>query len=100
MTALFVTATGTDVGKTFVTAGLIRHLRGTGKAVAAVKPVVSGFATDQWQDSDPAALLAALGRPETMEEVESISPWRFKAPLSPHMAAKHENRVIAFPEVI
>jgi dethiobiotin synthetase len=100
MTALFVTATGTDVGKTFVTAGLIRHLRGTGKAVAAVKPVVSGFAPDHWQDSDPAALLAALGRPETMEEVESISPWRFKAPLSPHMAAKHESRAIAFPEVI
>ena len=100
MTALFVTATGTDVGKTFVTAALIRHLRGTGKAVAAVKPVVSGFEPDHWQDSDPAALLAALGRPETMEEVESISPWRFKAPLSPHMAAKRENRAIAFPEVI
>jgi dethiobiotin synthetase len=100
MTALFVTATGTDVGKTFVAAGLIRHLRGTGKAVAAVKPVVSGFEADHWQGSDPAVLLAALGRPETMEEVESISPWRFKAPLSPHMAAKHENRVIAFPEVI
>jgi dethiobiotin synthetase len=100
MTALFVTATGTDVGKTFVTAALIRHLRGTGKAVAAVKPVVSGFEPDHWQDSDPAALLAALGRPETMAEIEGISPWRFKAPLSPHMAAKHEHRAIAFPEVI
>jgi dethiobiotin synthetase len=100
MTALFVTATGTDVGKTFVTAALIRHLRGTGKAVAAVKPVVSGFEPDHWQDSDPAVLLAALGRPGTMEEVESISPWRFKVPLSPHMAAKRENRAIAFPEVI
>ena len=27
MTAYFVTATGTDIGKTFVTAGLIRYLR-------------------------------------------------------------------------
>ena len=27
MTAIFVTATGTDIGKTFVTAGLIRHYR-------------------------------------------------------------------------
>ncbi len=25
VTAIFVTATGTDIGKTFVTAGLIRH---------------------------------------------------------------------------
>ena len=33
VTAYFVTATGTDIGKTFVTAGLIRHLRGAGAAV-------------------------------------------------------------------
>ena len=30
MTAVFVTATGTDIGKTFVTAGLIRHFRAAG----------------------------------------------------------------------
>ena len=31
MSAYFVTATGTDIGKTFVTAGLVRHLRQTTK---------------------------------------------------------------------
>jgi dethiobiotin synthetase len=29
MSAVFITATGTDIGKTFVTAGLIRHVRGS-----------------------------------------------------------------------
>jgi dethiobiotin synthetase len=100
MTALFVTATGTDIGKTFVTAGLIRHVRAAGRAVAAIKPVVSGFDPDDWQGSDPAVLLAALGRPLTLEEVDGVSPWRFKAPLSPHMAAQHEGRAIAFQEVV
>ncbi len=100
MTAVFITATGTDIGKTFVAAGLIRHLRGAGRAVDAIKPVVSGFDADAWQNSDPAALLAALGRPIASEEVERISPWRFKAPLSPHMAAQREGRAIAFPEVV
>jgi dethiobiotin synthetase len=100
MTALFVTATGTDIGKTFVTRGLIRHLRGAGKTVAAIKPVVSGFDPASWQASDPALLLAALGRPVTLEEVETVSPWRFKAPLSPHMAAVREGRTIAFLEVV
>ena len=38
MTALFVTATGTDIGKTFVTAGLIRALRRAGRIVDAAKP--------------------------------------------------------------
>jgi dethiobiotin synthetase len=100
MTALFVTATGTDIGKTFVTAGLIRQISGAGRAVDALKPVVSGFDPAAWQDSDPAALLAALGRPIVLEEADRISPWRFKAPLSPHMAARQEGRSIAFQEVI
>jgi dethiobiotin synthetase len=100
MTALFVTATGTDVGKTFVTAGLIRQILGTGRPVDAIKPVVSGFDPAAWQDSDPAALLAALGRPVALDEAMRISPWRFKAPLSPHMAARSEGRSIAFQEVV
>jgi dethiobiotin synthetase len=100
MTALFVTATGTDIGKTFVTTGLLRHLRGAGRTVGAIKPVVSGFDPANWQTSDPALLLAALGRPVTLEEVETVSPWRFKAPLSPHMAARCEGRTIVFLEVV
>jgi len=100
MTAVFITATGTDIGKTFVTAGLIRHIRTAGRAVDAIKPVVSGFDPQAWQDSDPAALLAALGRPVTLAEAERISPWRFQAPLSPHMAARREGRAIDFQEVV
>jgi dethiobiotin synthetase len=100
MTAIFVTATGTDIGKTFVTAGLVRHIRAAGRAVAAIKPVVSGFDPDDWQGSDPAVLLAALGRPLTLDEVEGVSPWRFRAPLSPHTAAQREGRAIAFQEVV
>ena len=100
MTALFVTATGTDIGKTFVSAGLIRHIRAAGKPVAAIKPVVSGFDPEDWQASDPAVLLAALGRPLTLEEVDGVSPWRFKAPLSPHTAAQREGRAIEFQELV
>ena len=100
MTTAFVTATGTDIGKTFVTAGLVRHLRAAGRAADAVKPVVSGFDPEAWHESDPAVLLAALGRPLTPEEFDRVSPWRFKAPLSPHMAARQEGRAIDFEEVV
>jgi dethiobiotin synthetase len=100
MTTAFVTATGTDIGKTFVTAGLVRHLRAAGRAADAVKPVVSGFDPDAWQESDPAVLLAALGRPLAPEELDRVSPWRFKAPLSPHMAARQEGRAIDFEELV
>jgi dethiobiotin synthetase len=99
MTAIFVSGSGTDVGKTFVTTGLIRHLRRDGRAVEAIKPVVSGFDPSMLSESDPGALLAALDRPVTLAEAARVSPWRFGAPLSPDMAAEREGRAIDFAEV-
>ena len=43
MSAVFITATGTDVGKTHVACALIRALRSQGRPVDAFKPVLSGF---------------------------------------------------------
>jgi dethiobiotin synthetase len=97
---VFVTGTGTDVGKTFVTAALVRHLRNAGKTVDAFKPVVSGFDAQTIAGSDPDVLLSALGRPSTMEEVQRISPWRFSAPLAPDLAAQHEGRALPFPDLV
>jgi dethiobiotin synthetase len=99
MSAIFVSATGTDVGKTFVTTGLIRHFLAQGRAVDAIKPVVSGFDPAALPASDPGVLLAALRRPVTIAEVTRISPWRFAAPLSPDMAAQREGRAIDFAAV-
>jgi dethiobiotin synthetase len=100
MTAIFVTGTGTDVGKTFVATALIRHVRANGRTVAAIKPVVSGFDPRAPQASDPAGLLIALGRAATIEEIAHISPWRFAAPLSPDIAAAREGRAIDFDAVV
>lgn len=100
MPAVFVTSTGTEIGKTFLTAGLIRHFRNHGRAVNAIKPVVTGFDPAALAGSDPAILLEALGRPVTLEEIARISPWRFSAPLAPAMAAKREGRDIDFFPVV
>jgi dethiobiotin synthetase len=96
MTAIFVTATGTDVGKTFVAAGLIRHCRAAGRAVTALKPVVTGYYPAEAAGSDPGVLLAALGKPAEAADIERIAPFRFTAPLAPDMAARHENRTVDF----
>jgi dethiobiotin synthetase len=98
VTAVFVTGTGTDVGKTFLSAALIRHWRAAGHAVAAYKPVVSGFDPATEQASDPGVLLGALGRPIT--DIETISPWRFAAPLSPDMASAREGRTLDFEAIV
>jgi dethiobiotin synthetase len=98
--AYFVTSTGTDVGKTFLTAGLIRYLRTSNQAVAALKPVVSGYDSSVVETSDPAVLLGALGRPVSADEIANVTPWRFRAPLSPDLAAAREGRSIAFDELV
>ena len=100
MSAYFVTSTGTDIGKTFVTAGLIRYLREAGHTAQALKPVVSGYNPSVVETSDPAVLLGALGRPVSADEIQRIAPWRFRAPLSPDLAAAREGRSINFDELI
>jgi dethiobiotin synthetase len=94
--AIFITATGTEIGKTFVAAGLIGALRRRGRRVAALKPVVSGFDLHASAGSDPAVLLAALGREPSEVAIAEIAPWRFSAPLSPDMAAAREGKPIDF----
>jgi dethiobiotin synthetase len=100
VSAVFITSTGTDVGKTFVCAGLIRYFRGLGQPVNALKPLVSGFDPAAPCGSDPAVLLEALGREVKLEEFKRVSPWRFRAPLSPDMAARAENKAIDLQAVV
>ncbi|MSO67537.1 MAG: dethiobiotin synthase [Pseudolabrys sp.] len=100
MAAYFVTSTGTDIGKTFVTAGLIRYLRTAGTNAAALKPIVSGYDSSVVETSDPAVLLKALGRAVTADEIASIAPWRFRAPLAPDIAAAREGRSIDFEQLV
>jgi dethiobiotin synthetase len=98
--ALFITATGTDCGKTFVTAGLLRHLRAQGLPARALKPVVSGFDEASPAGSDPVELLAAMGEPVTAQSLAKIAPLRFKAPLAATMAARLEGRSLTLADIL
>ena len=100
MSAFFVTASGTEIGKTFVTVALIHELRRRGRPVAALKLVASGFDPAHPEDTDPGALLAALGEPVSTQILDQIAPWRFRAPLSPDMAAARESRAIDFAKLV
>ncbi|MBP6012697.1 MAG: dethiobiotin synthase [Alphaproteobacteria bacterium] len=99
MTLTFITATGTELGKTYVACRLIEALRARGTAVDAIKPVLSGFDPADAAASDSGLILQALGRPANANEIDTISPWRFKAPLSPDMAAEREGARLALDQV-
>jgi dethiobiotin synthetase len=99
MKRVFIAGAHTDVGKTFVACGLIGAARVAGLSVEALKPVASGFDPADWADSDPGRLLQALGRRLSEEELDWMTPWRFKAPLAPPMAARLEGRSLGLPAI-
>jgi dethiobiotin synthetase len=100
MSAFFITATGTDIGKTYLATTLIQYLRRNGRAVDALKPVVTGFDPAQLDGSDPALLLAALGKLLTAPEIDRVSPWRFALPAAPDLAAAREGRRLDFDALV
>jgi dethiobiotin synthetase len=100
MTTVFITSSGTDIGKTFVTLRLVEELKAAGRQVQALKPVASGFDVAQPEGSDTALLLRAQGLAVTPANIDRVSPWRFAAPLSPDMAAARERRSIPFGSLV
>ena len=100
MTTIFVTSSGTDIGKTFVTLQLIAELKSLGVRVRALKPVASGFDAAAADTSDSGLLLRALGLAVTAENLDVVSRWRFAAPLSPDMAAARERRAVPWPALL
>ena len=97
---IFITSTGTDIGKTFVTRLMIQQLKKEGKTVRAFKPIISGVTDENIAASDTGLILKALGQEITKENIQKISPWRFKEPLSPHDAARMEKQKIDFKALL
>ncbi len=94
--SFFITATGTDAGKTLITGLLARQLSAHGHAVTLRKPIASGC-----DDSggDGALLAAALGQHADKLTLDRICPWRLTAPLSPPIAAKREGMSLSFEAI-
>ncbi|MEX2448967.1 MAG: dethiobiotin synthase [Solirubrobacterales bacterium] len=80
---MFVTGTGTGVGKTVVAAAIARTLAGEGKQVAVFKPAVTGL--DEGGEPDHTLLRRAA---ESAQSDDEIAPYRYGPPMSPHLAAE------------
>ncbi len=90
MHGLFVTGTGTGVGKTIVSAALLAAMLDAGEQVRAYKPVVTGLAEPPgaWPpDHELLALAAGMGP-------EEVAPLRFGPAVSPHLAGSLVNEPI------
>ncbi|MBE0599038.1 MAG: dethiobiotin synthase [Desulfuromonadales bacterium] len=94
---IFVTGTDTGVGKTLVTAALALFLRRQGIDVGVMKPAETGVAAPDGAGADAALLSWAA---QSHDPLELLSPYRFKAPLAPAMAAEQEGRKVDFSALV
>jgi dethiobiotin synthetase len=103
LSGVFVTGTGTEVGKTVVSAVIARMAAVEGRSVKVFKPAVSGLdeladlhgRKPTWDDakllSDHQLLRLASGSAQSDDE---IAPYRFGPAVSPHLAAEMDEEWI------
>jgi dethiobiotin synthetase len=86
MRGVFVTGTDTGVGKSVLAASICAALADRGERVAAFKPAVTGLDEDPGDWGHDHELLAAAAT--AGQSPEDIAPYRFRPPVSPHLAAE------------
>lgn len=96
---IFVTATGTDVGKTYISGLLVRKLRAEGLNCGYYKPALSGaeITNEKLIPGDCQHVLTTSGL--NIDPLECVS-YVFKPALSPHLAAQIEKNPIKIDKII
>ncbi|MGJ8692370.1 MAG: dethiobiotin synthase [Thalassotalea sp.] len=84
---LFITATDTDAGKTYISVQLAQEFIKKGCKVAVYKPIAAGCNTINGELQNEDALLLQQAA-NCQQSYSSINPIAFEAPIAPHIAAK------------
>ena len=96
---IFVTGTGTDVGKTYVSGLIIKKLAENGKNAAYYKAAVSGNMRvgERLITGDPVQVkkMSGIEQPE-----EEMCPYVYEAAVSPHLASKIEGNPVKMGQIL
>ncbi len=100
---LVITATGTEIGKTFITALITRELRDWGLPAHALKPISTGCRQDPegrlWSPDGDSLILASGLDPSDWTTHQRYCLERFDPPLSPHLAARRSGRSLSLAKL-
>ena len=90
--SIFITGTGTDIGKTYVTGLIVKKLRESGLNAGYYKAAVSGVEEGQLSDPEYVKKIAGIDDNNSPKAVSYV----YKEAVSPHLAARINNRPIDF----
>lgn len=96
---LFITGTGTDVGKTYVTALIVKKLRDAGLSAGYYKAALSGAVPDDMDSLQAGDALYVNRIAKIGERQENLVSYVYKEAVSPHLAAKINRQPIDFDRV-
>ena len=87
MHGYFITGTDTDVGKTWISLGLVKALQNQGQKVAVMKPIAAGcnHTPDGLRNDDA---LQLQQQANIKSDYKDINPYAFEAAIAPHIAAQ------------
>ncbi len=90
MKKIFITATNTDIGKTYTTQKLLNALAKKGLRVGALKPIETGVASSPLDGSLHLQTIQKLNPDTKNLTIDDIVPITYKQPAAPFIAAKGE----------
>lgn len=91
---LFVTATGTDMGKTYVTALMVKKLADAGMSAGYYKAALSGAVSIEESDAGYVKKVSGISQPD-----ETLLSYLYETAVSPHLAAKIEGNPVELEKV-
>ncbi len=91
---LFITGTGTDVGKTYVAGLLVKKLKESGKNAAYYKAAMSGNEYGKDGKLIPGDALHVRTVSGISQPLEEMCPYVYEAAVSPHLASRMEGNPV------
>lgn len=96
----FITGTGTDIGKTYITALIVKKLHEDGINVAYYKAAMSGNDRDADGNLIPGDALHVKTVSGIEQSLESMCPYVYENAYSPHLASKIEGNPVELSVVL
>lgn len=100
---ILITATSTDIGKTFFVTELCKKFKKNKIGINAIKPLISGFDKNDnicVENSDIGKILSSLGKELNSNNIDSTSLYRLKTPISIPTSAKIDDIDIDYQKVV